>query len=289
MINCVIGEVLGYNKERRLHVKPQALGGNSNVQVAVERGDIDIGIGVPSFGLPIIAKGEWGSRSVLPVHLPLQMGRRVQAELADQDATKTEGQEDRRLRFGGTEYPVTRNVLKSLGIDPDNDVKWVAVGNGCAGRRWRWIAGRSTRWPTTTPASARSRRPEIEPPIPATPRQSTDDRRTVPDGPEAMVKNDPKLPVGVGRSVDKASRFLLANPEAGAEAFLKMVPQAAPRGASEDRRQGYRAVDHATHADLCAAVSEHKMGFNQRARIQDRGGDESILRSRISPRFIPMR
>ncbi len=52
--------------------------------------------------------------------------------------------------------------------------------------------------------------------------------------PEATVKNDPKLLVGVGRSIDKASRFLLANPEAGAKAFLKMVPQAAPRGASEE-------------------------------------------------------
>ncbi len=32
--------------------------------------------------------------------------------------------------FGGTEYPVTRNVLKSMGIDPDKDVKWTAVGAG---------------------------------------------------------------------------------------------------------------------------------------------------------------
>src|SRR5262249_25500564 len=32
--------------------------------------------------------------------------------------------------FGATEYPVTRNVLKTLGLDPDQDVKWVAVGNG---------------------------------------------------------------------------------------------------------------------------------------------------------------
>ncbi|MFZ8318602.1 hypothetical protein ACO1LA_14235, partial [Staphylococcus aureus] len=37
------------------------LGGNANVQVAVERGDVEIGIGVPSFGLPLLAKGEWGS------------------------------------------------------------------------------------------------------------------------------------------------------------------------------------------------------------------------------------
>ena len=52
--------------------------------------------------------------------------------------------------------------------------------------------------------------------------------------PRGDSKNDRKLLVGFGRSIDKASRFLLANPEAGAAAFLKMVPQAAPRGASEE-------------------------------------------------------
>ena len=32
--------------------------------------------------------------------------------------------------FGGTEYPVTKNVLKALGLDPEKDVNWVSVGNG---------------------------------------------------------------------------------------------------------------------------------------------------------------
>src|SRR5437667_4414898 len=59
VINTVIGEVLGYNKEEGFTLKPQSLGGNSNVQVAVDKGDVDIGIGVPSFVLPLLAKGEW--------------------------------------------------------------------------------------------------------------------------------------------------------------------------------------------------------------------------------------
>ena len=40
--------------------------------------------------------------------------------------------------------------------------------------------------------------------------------------------------IGVGRSVAKASIFLLANPEAGAKAFLKMYPETAPRGSSSE-------------------------------------------------------
>jgi NitT/TauT family transport system substrate-binding protein len=42
------------------------------------------------------------------------------------------------------------------------------------------------------------------------------------------------LAVGLGRSVAKASTFLLASPEAGAAAFLKMYPETAPRGSSTE-------------------------------------------------------
>lgn len=58
VINLLIGEVLGYNAQEGFTVKPMALGGNSNVQVATDRGDVDVGIGVPSFALPLMAKGE---------------------------------------------------------------------------------------------------------------------------------------------------------------------------------------------------------------------------------------
>jgi NitT/TauT family transport system substrate-binding protein len=39
--------------------------------------------------------------------------------------------------------------------------------------------------------------------------------------------------VGFARAVNKASEYLLTNPEAGARAFLKLYPETAPRGASE--------------------------------------------------------
>ncbi|WP_204313475.1 hypothetical protein, partial [Klebsiella michiganensis] len=42
------------------------------------------------------------------------------------------------------------------------------------------------------------------------------------------------LAVGLGRSVAKASTFLLASPQAGARAFLSMYPETAPRGSSTE-------------------------------------------------------
>ena len=39
------------------------------------------------------------------------------------------------LDFAGTEFSVTKNVLRNLGIDPERDVKWTAVGSGVAGAK----------------------------------------------------------------------------------------------------------------------------------------------------------
>ena len=51
---------------------------------------------------------------------------------------------------------------------------------------------------------------------------------------KSMLKDDRALLIGFGRSVSKASRFLLADPAAGAKAFLEMYPETAPRGSSAE-------------------------------------------------------
>ena len=50
---------------------------------------------------------------------------------------------------------------------------------------------------------------------------------------DSFLKENRKVAIGFARAVNKASEFLLANPEAGARVFLKMYPETAPRGASE--------------------------------------------------------
>src|SRR5260363_208459 len=59
VINCVIGEALGYNAQEGFSLDVQALGTNASVQVATDRGSVTIGVGVPSTALPLLAKGEW--------------------------------------------------------------------------------------------------------------------------------------------------------------------------------------------------------------------------------------
>lgn len=234
VINLLIGEALGYNAAEGFQVKGMAVGGNANVQVAVDRGDVDIGIGVPSYSLPILARGEWGES----IHF-YQYTYPYKWDVAVSPGSPIKGYVDLKGKnvgvsdFGGTEYPVTRNVLKKMGIDPDRDVKWTAVGGG-------------------VPAGV------------ALPRGAIDALAYYDTGfgliegagiPFALVARPDGLPmiggqflmalrnrvtaerdliIGFGRSAAKASVFLAANPAAGAKAFLKLYPETAPRGSGEE-------------------------------------------------------
>src|SRR5216110_931365 len=135
--------------------------------------------------------------------------------------------------FAGTEYPVTRNVLKSLQIDPDNDVKWVAVGNGVpAGVALDRSAIDALAYYDTGFGQIEAAgigmqflpRPKDLPMVGGQFLMAK----------KSMLKGDRALLIGFGRSVSKASRFLLADPTAGAKAFLDMYPETAPRGSSTE-------------------------------------------------------
>ncbi|BAM87152.1 putative ABC transporter periplasmic binding protein [Bradyrhizobium oligotrophicum S58] len=234
VINCVIGEALGYNAQEGFSLDVQALGTNANVQVATDRGSVAIGVGVPSTALPLLAKGEWGGAKMFYQYTyPYKWDIAVPPGSALKSYTDLKGKKIGVSDFGATEYPVTKNVLKALGLDPDKDVSWVAVGNG-------------------TPAGVALQRGVIDAlayfdtgfgqieaagielsylPRPTTiPMVGGQFLMAMP----ATFEKDRDLLIGFGRSVCKASQFLLANPAAGAKAFLKLYPETAPRGASED-------------------------------------------------------
>jgi NitT/TauT family transport system substrate-binding protein len=233
VINLLIGEALGYAREEGITLQGMALGGNANVQVAVDRGNVEVGVGVPSYGLPILARGEWGEATnfyqyTYPYKWDLVVAPGSPLKAYADLRGKNIGVSD----FGGTEYPVTRNVLRRLGIDPDKDVKWTAVGAGVpAGVALQRGAIDALAYYDTGFGQIEAAgialtflpRPKD---LPMVGGQFLMAKR-------AMLKDERAVLVGLGRSVAKASIFLMANPKAGAQAFLKMYPETAPRGASE--------------------------------------------------------
>ncbi|MDA8051734.1 MAG: ABC transporter substrate-binding protein [Rhodospirillales bacterium] len=233
-INTVIGEVLGYNRAEGFTLKPLALGTNANVQVALDRSDIEIGIGVPSFFVPLLAKGEWKSDvNFYEYTYPYKWDVAVLPGSPIKNYQDLKGKRVGVSGFGSTEYPVTKAVLKGLGIDPTKDVHWIAVGEGVAAgvalKRgaidalayydvgFGEIEGAGIKLDfLPRPAN-----------LPMVGGQFLMTRR-------AVLASDRALVVGFGRSVCKASQFILANPKAGARAFLKMYPAAAPRGSTTE-------------------------------------------------------
>ena len=235
VINTVIGEALGYNKEEGFTLKPLALGTNANVQVALDRGDIDIGIGVPSFQLPLLAKGEWKSDvDFYEYTYPYKWDVVVKPGSPIKNYEDLKGKRIGVSDFGATDYPVTKSVLRSIGIDPEKDVKWISVGNGIpagvALERGQIdaLAYYDVGFGQIEAAGIKLQFLPRPADLPMVGGQFLMAHR-------ALLQSDRALAVGFGRSVCKASCFILANPAAGARAFLKMFPETAPRGSSEDQ------------------------------------------------------
>ncbi|TAN27376.1 MAG: ABC transporter substrate-binding protein [Castellaniella sp.] len=230
VINLAIGEVLGYAKEEGIKLNVLAMGTNASVQVAVDKGDADFGVGVPSFGLPILAKGDWHtSKNFYEYTYPYKWDIAVLPDSPIQSYEDLKGKHIGVSDFGATDYPVTKAVLKMLGMDPEKDFKWISVGNGVqAGvalerKAIDALAYYDTGFGQIEAAKIAFRLLPRPKNLPLVGGQFLETQvRT--------LQKDKELAVKVGRIVCKSSQFILANPRAGAEAFLKMYPETAPRG-----------------------------------------------------------
>jgi NitT/TauT family transport system substrate-binding protein len=233
VINILIAEGLGYTKEEGLAFTPAALGTNANVQIALDKGDIEFGVGTPSFQFPLFAKGQLPPIvNYYEYTYPYKWDIAVKPESGIQRYEDLKGKKVGVSDLGTTDYPVTRAALQNIGIDPDKDVQWTAVGAGVsAGVALQRgvidaLAYFDTGFGQIDAAGIPMRmlpRPNNVPLIGGLFISARDN----------FLKDNRKVAVGFARAVNKASEFLLTNPEAGARVFLKMYPETAPRGASE--------------------------------------------------------
>ena len=131
VINILISEQLGYTKEEGLQFTPAALGTNANVQIALDKGDVEFGVGTPSFQFPLFAKGQLPPIvNYYEYTYPYKWDVAVKPESGIQKYEDLKGKKIGVSDLGTTDYPVTRAVLQNIGIDPDKDVTWIAVGAG---------------------------------------------------------------------------------------------------------------------------------------------------------------
>ena len=233
VINVLIGEGLGYYKQEGLTFTPRALGTNSNAQIAVDKGDVQFAVGTPSFQLPLYAKGELPP--ILNFYEYTYPYKWDIAVLPDSPAKTYQDLKGKKVGvsdLGTTDYPVTRAVMRNLGLDPDKDVQWIAVGAGVSAgvALQRGVIDALAYFDTGFGQIEAAGIPFRMLPRP----------KDVPligglflSAMANYIKTNRKVCVGFGRGVAKSSIFLAANPEAGAKVFLDLYPETAPRGSSQ--------------------------------------------------------
>jgi NitT/TauT family transport system substrate-binding protein len=233
-INMVIGEGLGYNKQEGFSIEPAPLGNFTNIFIGLDKGDLAFGVGAPSFQLPLFAKGE-----LPPITNFYEYTYPYKWDIAVLPGASYKSYQDLMDKkigvsgFGTTDYPVTKAVFTNLGIDPEKDVKWVAVGEGTtAGVALQRgdidaLAYFDTGFGQLEAAGMTMRllpRPEKVPMIGG----------FFVSALSKNLKDNRKLAVGFGRSGAKATEFVLANPQAGAKVLLDMYPDLAPRAVAPE-------------------------------------------------------
>jgi NitT/TauT family transport system substrate-binding protein len=233
IINILISEQLGYTREEGLTFTPVAVGTNSNAQIAVDKGDVEFAVGTPSFQFPLFAKGQLPPIvNYYEYTYPYKWDIAVSPDSAIQRYEDLKGKKIGVSDLGTTDYPVTRAALQNIGVDPDKDVSWIAVGAGVSAgvALQRGVIDALAYFDTGFGQIDAAGIPMRMLPRPA----------TVPligglfiSGMANFLKENRKICIGFARAVNKASEFLLANAEAGAHAFLKLYPETAPRGANQ--------------------------------------------------------
>jgi NitT/TauT family transport system substrate-binding protein len=232
VINLYIPETLGYARDAGLKIESAVLGSANNCMIALEKGDVDFAVISSSFILPLMEQKKMSSIVIFYEYTyPYKWDIAVRPDASYQSYADLKGKKIGVSNLGVSDYPVTRTVLSDIGIDPDADVEWIAVGEGAtAGIALQRgdidaLGYFDTGFGAIENAGIELRYLPRPAKVPMIGGLFLGVRRD-------FLEANRDVCVAYGRTVAMASEYLLENPAAGAAAFLEMFPETAPRGAS---------------------------------------------------------
>jgi NitT/TauT family transport system substrate-binding protein len=268
-LNVMIGERLGYTKQAGFHLEGMALGALSSVLVALEKGDAEFGIVSPSVALPLFAKGEWPPIVVFYEYsYPYKWDVAVKPDSPLKTYQDLRGKKIGVSNMGTADYPVTQAVLRSIGIDPDKEVTWTAVGEGTTAGvaldrgAIDGLAYFDTGFGIIENAGIKLRYLPRPPNVPMIGGFFLAARRE-------FIASNRALCIGFGRSVAMATEFILANRLAGARAFLDVYPGLAARDLSPAEAVSQMANSISRRIDLYRPpYKDAKLGSIREAELR---------------------
>ena len=230
VINFIVPQFLGYYKDEGIDVELVTLGTNAAVMANLDQKRIEFGVGVPSFQLPLAAKGERvPGINFYEYTYPFKWAIAVKPESAYKTVSDLKGETIGVSSFGVTDFPIGKAIVRLNKMDPEKDVKWLAVGEGVtAGQALIRNAVSSlvyfdTGFGQIEAAGIKFRYLTLPDNVPKV-------GGLYISASKEMLEKKRKLAVGFARAVAKASYFIQSNPEAAAYMFIKLYPEAAPRG-----------------------------------------------------------
>jgi NitT/TauT family transport system substrate-binding protein len=235
-INIVLPQILGYYKEEGLTLDPVPFNSDAGGYALLESGQADFAGGGPPSQFAMLRTGRKTTIiNVMEHTYPFKYGMAVLPGSPIKTINDIKGKRIGITGFGGTEYAVARAVLKLVGINPDNDVSWLAVGqNAVAGQAlqrgdvdalYYYDTGFGTIEAAGIPLRYIPNPPNL-PEVGGIYVVTT----------KGFLKEHRPWVVGVMRAMLKAETFIQTNPEAAAYLFTQMYPEATPTGKSIEEK-----------------------------------------------------
>jgi NitT/TauT family transport system substrate-binding protein len=232
LINFIVPQYLGYFKDEGLDVELVTLGTNAAVMASLEQKRVEFGVGVPSFQLPVVAKGDkLPAINFFEYTYPFKWSVAVKRDSPIHSLADLKGKVVGVSSLGVTDFPIGKALLRLSNIDPAKDVQWLAVGSGItAGQALERgsvdaLVYFDTGFGQIEAAGIKMRYlplPDHLPKVGGLYISASKDYLTT----------NKKEAIGFARAVAKGSLFVQQNPDAAAYIFIKQYPEAAPRGKS---------------------------------------------------------
>jgi NitT/TauT family transport system substrate-binding protein len=223
-------ECLGYYKQEGLTVEVVPLGSDASLAAALDQGRLDVMVGVPSFLLPLLAKGEKVNFvNYFEYTYPFKWAIAVKPGSDIKQLSDLKGKTIGVSNFGTSDFAVGKTLLRMVGIDPQKQMSWIAVGEGTtAGRALdkgdiAALIYYDTGFGTIEGAGIKLRYIPLPADVP-----KVGGLYIATQAGAIMSKR--KSLVGFARAVAKAEVFMQTNPDAAAYALLTVYPDMGPVG-----------------------------------------------------------
>ena len=231
-VDKIAPEYLGYFKAEGLTVEFVAAGSNAAVAGGLFSKRLQFGVGLANFELPVVAKGQkLPAINFFESAYPFKSAMAVSPDSPIKTFADLKGKRIGVSNFGVSNMAVAQVLLRVVGLDPENDVSWLAVGEGitAGSALQRHSIDALMHFKTSLGDIEAAGIPMRLLPLPAgAPMIGGSFMATPPD----MLRDHRNWVVGFGRAMAKGHVFIQANPEAAAYIYTQMYPEALPPGLS---------------------------------------------------------